>query len=137
MFLDASALVALLTREPEWQDLAKRITAPAYISPISRFEAIVSTSRIVAQPTGRRPTADTVERARDLVDAFLAEIGALAVNVADDIGSRAVDVSMRYGKLVGHPAALNFGDCFAYACAKSLNVPLLYKGNDFAQTDLA
>ena len=86
MFLDASAIVAILTREPEWQDLAERITTPVYISPISRFEAIISTSRIVAQPTGRRPTADTVEHARDLVDAFLDEISALAVDVTDDIG---------------------------------------------------
>ena len=42
----------------------------------------------------------------------------------------------RYGK-GRHPAALNFGDCCAYALAKSLNLPLLYKGNDFAQTDVA
>ncbi len=39
--------------------------------------------------------------------------------------------------LESHPAALNMGDCFAYACAKALAVPLLYKGDDFAQTDLA
>lgn len=42
-----------------------------------------------------------------------------------------------YGKLIGHEADLNFGDCFAYACAKALGMPLLYKGNDFARTDLA
>ena len=42
----------------------------------------------------------------------------------------------QYGK-GRHPAALNFGDCCAYALAKSLNLPLLYKGNDFAQTDIA
>ena len=38
---------------------------------------------------------------------------------------------------VGHPARLNMGDCFAYACAKRLDAPLLYKGDDFARTDLA
>jgi len=42
-----------------------------------------------------------------------------------------------YGKIVGHRAALNFGDCFSCAAAKSLGVGLLYKGNDFAFTDLA
>ncbi|MBR0924530.1 type II toxin-antitoxin system VapC family toxin, partial [Bradyrhizobium diazoefficiens] len=41
-----------------------------------------------------------------------------------------------YSRLVDHPAQLNFGDCFAYACAKAYRIPLLYKGNDFAQTDL-
>lgn len=43
---------------------------------------------------------------------------------------------MTYGKVVGHPAKLNLGDCFAYACAKAIEVPLLYKGDDFVRTDL-
>lgn len=42
-----------------------------------------------------------------------------------------------YGKQVGHPAQLNMGDAISYACAKAYRLPLLYKGNDFAQTDLA
>lgn len=42
----------------------------------------------------------------------------------------------RFGKGTGHPAQLNFGDCFSYALAKTLSVPLLYKGKDFSQTDL-
>ena len=46
------------------------------------------------------------------------------------------DASIRFGKGMGHPAQLNFGDCFSYALAKSLNVPLLYKGADFAKTDI-
>lgn len=48
----------------------------------------------------------------------------------------AITAFSKYGK-GRHPAALNFGDCCAYALAKSLNLPLLYKGNDFAQTDIA
>ena len=48
----------------------------------------------------------------------------------------AIAAFTQYGK-GRHPAALNFGDCCAYALAKSLNLPLLYKGNDFAQTDIA
>ena len=43
----------------------------------------------------------------------------------------------RFGKGSGHPARLNLGDCFAYAMAKQHGVPLLYKGDDFSQTDLA
>ena len=48
----------------------------------------------------------------------------------------AIAAFTRYGK-GRHPAALNFGDCCAYALAKSMNLPLLYTGNDFAQTDIA
>lgn len=47
----------------------------------------------------------------------------------------AIDAFDRYGKS-RHPAALNFGDCFAYACARHAGVPLLYKGDDFPQTDI-
>ncbi len=49
----------------------------------------------------------------------------------------ALDAATAYGKTVGYPADLNFGDCFAYACAKTEGLRLLYKGQDFAQTDLA
>jgi len=49
----------------------------------------------------------------------------------------AEDAFRRYGKGQGHPAQLNFGDCMSYALAKALDVPLLYKGGDFAQTDIA
>lgn len=42
----------------------------------------------------------------------------------------------RYGKMTNHPAKLNFGDCFAYALAKALDEPLLFKGNDFIHTDV-
>jgi len=49
----------------------------------------------------------------------------------------AQEAAWTYGKTVGHPAQLNFGDCYAYACAKAYRVGLLYKGNDFSETDLA
>ncbi|RWA64674.1 type II toxin-antitoxin system VapC family toxin [Mesorhizobium sp.] len=68
---------------------------------------------------------------------FVVEINAHNVAIDEDIGSRAIDASIRYGKAVGHPADLNLGDCFAYACAKALDVPLLYRDSDFVQTDLA
>jgi len=48
----------------------------------------------------------------------------------------ALDAYTRYGKGMGHPAQLNFGDCFSYALAKALNAPLLYKGDDFSKTDV-
>jgi ribonuclease VapC len=53
------------------------------------------------------------------------------------VRQKAIAVSGIYGKIVAHKAELNFGDCFAYACAKSHKLPLLYKGDDFVHTDLA
>jgi len=64
-------------------------------------------------------------------------LGAEEVAISPEIGSLAVAASARYGNAVGHPADLNFGDCFAYARAKTLGVPLAYKGDDFTLTDLA
>lgn len=48
-----------------------------------------------------------------------------------------LDAYQRFGKRSGHPAHLNMGDCFAYACARTNGARLLYKGDDFARTDLA
>jgi ribonuclease VapC len=70
-------------------------------------------------------------------DAFVEDLDAQEVAITPEIGRRALDAGATYGKAVGHPAELNFGDCFAYACAKQLGVPLIYKGDDFAHTDLA
>ena len=66
-----------------------------------------------------------------------AALGASEVPISPQIGELAIDAAMSYGKAVGHAADLNFGDCFAYACAKAVGTGLLYKGNDFALTDLA
>ena len=52
-----------------------------------------------------------------------------------DLGGAALLAYLRFGKR-HHPAGLNLGDCFAYALAKELDVPLLYKGDDFAKTDI-
>ncbi|MEY4779870.1 MAG: hypothetical protein RLZZ607_1183, partial [Pseudomonadota bacterium] len=67
----------------------------------------------------------------------LAEVRAETVTITAAIGDAAIVTAQTYGRAVGHAADLNFGDCFAYACAKSRDAPLLYKGNDFSQTDLA
>lgn len=53
-----------------------------------------------------------------------------------DIVEAVMDAYLGFGKGTGHPARLNFGDCFSYAMAKRLDAPLLFKGNDFARTDL-
>lgn len=53
------------------------------------------------------------------------------------IGARALQAAQSYGRGVGHPARLNMGDCFAYACATAYRTSLVYVGNDFVETDLA
>jgi len=136
MFIDASVIVAILGREPGHEEIEKRMAAvggPFFVSPLVKFEASIGLAR---QKAFARPSADMVRRARAAVDAFVEDLGAEEISVTPDIGCRALDASATYGKAVGHIADLNFGDCFAYACAKALDVGLIYKGDDFARTDL-
>ncbi len=138
MFVDASVIVAILRREPGYDELEQRLVAsdgPFFVSPLVRFEAAVSFARARSGAT-RKPSADLLRESKDVVDRLIAVLGAEEIAITAEIGDSALEASIRYGKAVGHPAALNFGDCFAYACAKSLKVELLYKGNDFAATDV-
>lgn len=64
-----------------------------------------------------------------------AEIEIIPIEETD--GRLAVQAFRDFGKGRGHPAQLNLADCLSYACAKNRSLPLLYKGTDFAQTDLA
>ena len=70
------------------------------------------------------------------LDAFLLKSRIAVVEVSPRVGDIAFDAYRRYGRGTGHPAALNYGDCFSYALARQMDAPLLYKGNDFAQTDI-
>jgi ribonuclease VapC len=137
MFVDASVIVAILAKEPGWAELLKRISGadgPLHISALVRLEATLALGRINA--FAKKPTPEMLAAARELVDAFIVEISARNVSIDEDIGSQAIDANIRYGKAVGHKVDLNFGDCFAYACAKTLGLPLLNKGKDFLLTDL-
>ena len=139
MFIDASAIVAILGREPGWEGLVHKLgtdDAALYISPVVRFEAVQALARKQTSPSVK-PSAETLEGSRQILDAFIARLRIDEIPVSPQIGSLALDASMTYGKAIGHAADLNFGDCFAYACAKALDTPLVYKGNDFALTDLA
>ena len=139
MFIDASAIIAILNREPGSEELIKRLAASrsqACSSPLAHFEAVIGLARS-RSGRHRSPTAAQVEAARKAVDAFLTEVRAETVVISNDIGLAAIKATQTYGKAVGHEADLNFGDCFAYACAKARRMALLYKGNDFLKTDLA
>jgi ribonuclease VapC len=72
-----------------------------------------------------------------MLDSALAEASIEIVSVSVSQARLAAEAYARFGKGRGHPARLNYGDCFAYALAKERGEPLLFKGSDFARTDIA
>ncbi|HEX3882226.1 MAG TPA: type II toxin-antitoxin system VapC family toxin [Stellaceae bacterium] len=128
MFIDASALVAIIGDESDGPVLVTRIhrSERIFTSPLAAYEATLALARI-----GNTTTAI----ARIALERFLAGAGAETVPITAEIGQLAIDAFTRFGR-GHHPAGLNMGDCFAYACARSLGVPLLFKGDDFSQTDI-
>ncbi|EJN01379.1 type II toxin-antitoxin system VapC family toxin [Phyllobacterium sp. YR531] len=139
MFIDAAVLVAILCREPGFEELEKLIGSsqgPFFISPLVKFEAVLSFAR-ARSGANSKPTPDLLRQAKAAVELLLEVIGAEEIAISSEIGDSALEASALYGKAVGHPADLNFGDCFAYACAKEKRLALCYKGSDFALTDLA
>lgn len=128
MFVDASAWVAIILREPE-RDRFRIVLADAEVILTSPM-AIWETARAVT-----RESRDPIEVVSTRLTALLVSVGARIVEIGVLEGQLAVEAHARFGKGV-HPARLNMGDCFAYACAKVHGVPLLYKGEDFAMTDI-
>ena len=128
MFVDASALCAMLTSEDDAHELLARLQhAPRRVtSPLAVWETTVSVARILGLPLDETTKA---------VEEYLELIGIETLGVPAEAAASAIDAFSRYGK-GRHPAALNFGDCFAYACARYYKMPLLFKGNDFPQTDI-
>jgi ribonuclease VapC len=130
MFVDASAMVAMLTREAEadvFLDIVEKADAPIR-SAIAIFEATAGICR------KRR---SSLEQAHDDVRQFPVAANIRVADISDIAGSQALSAFARYGKGRGHPAQLNLGDCFAYAIAKLNGVPMLFKGDDFSKTDIA
>lgn len=140
MFLDASAIVAIINEERDANELVHRLGTARdslYISPLVRFEAVMAVARVSADARSMPMAPEILADARLVVNTMIDQLGAVEISLSPEIGTSAIEAAMTYGKIVRHAAKLNFGDCFAYACAKSLGVPLLYKGDDFAKTDLA
>ncbi len=124
--VDSSAIVAIFSQEPEAGRFLTRILSDD--DPVISAASLLETS-IVLRALDRRNASDAE------LDGFIA--GSLrVVDVTGEQVAVARAAHARYGKGMGHGAQLNFGDCFSYALAKSLNIPLLYKGMDFAQTDI-
>ena len=126
MIVDSSAVIAILRAEPDRMD---------YINAIAKADR-----RFMAAPTLLETSMVIVGRggleALPHLDLFLAETGMAIIPFTAEHAAVARDAFLRYGK-GRHPAGLNFGDCFAYALARALNAPLLFKGHDFARTDIA
>ena len=120
--VDTSALLAILFSEPSYPLCAAALEADpeAYVSGGTLAEAMI----VVAHRGGREELSALVE-----------ELGIVVEPVTAAAAERVGQAHGRWGKGV-HPAGLNFGDCFAYALAHERSCPLLYIGNDFAQTDI-
>jgi ribonuclease VapC len=128
MFLDASAIVAIIAGEADAATLAARLgqAQRPITSPVAVWEATISLARV-----GHMAIAD----ATAVLGRFLAEVGATVVEIDTTCGQEAISAFDRFGE-GRHPAALNLGDCFTYACARVARVPVLCKGNDFPRTDI-
>lgn len=128
MFVDASALTAMLTNEQDARELLARLqnSSRRTTSPLAVWETVLAVARVLGLE---------VRDAEVAVEEFLTLTNIAVQPVPAEARSIALDAFARFGK-GRHPAALNFGDCFAYACARHARVPLLYKGDDFPQTDI-
>ena len=124
--IDSSALIAVLRREPE-AERCSRIIAAAEICLLSSV-SLLETSMVLAGRSGGSATWNAL-------DALIAAMAIQIVPHDTTLAMAARDAFLRYGK-GRHPAALNLGDCASYAFAKVRGLPLLFKGDDFARTDL-
>ena len=126
MIIDTSALVAILRDEPEAKDCALAIER----NPTRRVSAanFVETALVIdgsRDPIASRRFDDLVKEARIVIEPVSEAQARIAREAYRD-----------FGKGSGHPAGLNFGDCFAYALGKTTGEPILFKGDDFRRTDL-
>ncbi len=129
MFVDASAIVAMLVPEADGDLMIAKLerSSRVFVSPIAVWEATMALARI---------RQCSIEVARMAVERFIDAADAENAIINDAVGALAIAAFARFGK-GRHPAALNMGDCFAYACATVLGVELLCKGGDFPLTDAA
>lgn len=123
--VDTSAIIAVLYREAEFDQFVRLITdaESCLVSAVCYLEA----SMVLI---GR----GTPEAAKEL-DVFLERMVIEFVPFDYELAKRAREAFIRFGR-GRHPARLNFGDCVSYALARARGLPLLYKGEDFARTDI-
>jgi len=110
-------------------------TRKRYFSPIVRFETIIRLASLKSG-AGKPVDPDAFDKASLIVDMFASQYSVSMMPIADKESRLSLDAYRNFGKGTGHKAQLNMGDCFSYACAKSKNLSLLFKGNDFIHTDI-
>ena len=125
--MDTSAIIAILRAEPE-----ERRFTDAIIDADAACLSAVSLQESAMVLAGQRGTAATWRP----LDALIQQLALEVVPHDAELARIAREAFLRFGK-GRHPAALNFGDCAAYALAKARGLPLLFKGHDFVQTDIA
>ena len=125
MVIDTSAIAAILFCEPDRKVYEAAIAGAGgcSLSAVTRVEAALVVE-------GRKG-----ELGRAALEQFLSISGAQVAAVTGDQAMIAIEAFRRFGK-GRHPAGLNLGDCFAYALARATGQPLLFKGDDFRQTDI-
>lgn len=126
MIVDSSAIVAILRREPE----ARQFSDAIETAETCRISAATFLETSIVIDSARNPVAS------NQVEALIAEAEIIIEPVTAEQARIARAAYRDFGRGSGHPARLNFGDCFAYALAKDLGEPLLYKGTDFGETDV-
>jgi ribonuclease VapC len=125
MVLDSSAIIAIELQEPGFERLIDKIGDAKAV--VIGIPTMFETAIVLSMRRG--------QDARPWLRGFLRSTKAEAVLFTDEHLDAAIDAFLRFGK-GRHRAALNFGDCMAYAVAAVAGLPLLYTGNDFAQTDI-
>ncbi len=125
MIIDSSALLAILRAEPEAEYFARAIANAT----VRRISAANFVEAAVVIDGSHDPIASRS------FDRLLQEGDILVEPVTEAQARIAREAYRDFGKRSGHPARLNFGDCFAYALAKAMGEPLLFKGEDFIHTD--
>jgi ribonuclease VapC len=125
LIIDTSAIIAILFAEPDAPVMAGAIAdAPTRMMSAGNWLEAAMVSRRAAETTFRDVLDDLIARAKIEIVPFTTQQAWLARNAF-----------AQYGKGI-HPAALNYGDCIAYALAKATGEPLLFKGDDFSRTDI-
>ena len=141
MFIDASALCAVLLNEAEAPAMLKAMEGARgklMISPVVRVETTLGIARSLRDAEGAKHISEAhFDKASELVAELIRSLGVREMHLTESMGTTAIAALRKYGKVAGHPAKLNMGDALAYAAAKAFHASLLYKGDDFAKTDLA
>jgi ribonuclease VapC len=127
--VDSSAVIAIFRQESNAEDYAQSIAVDD--DPVMSAANLVETSIVLR---GLKKIA--AEKAERWLDDFIQTAGIRIEPVTRDQAQAARSAHLRFGKGTGHGAALNFGDCFAYALAKTIDASLLCKGNDLPLTDV-